>query len=146
MQQNPGHTWVTRSPNFPNREEGIYPTGPGNEWRSDPTASQSPIDLHLAAHTAEYGALSGAVAGSAMALPAIASAMSPTTQLVRTGAGYMTNWAEEAGPRALRQAVSNPIVQQGLKMVGQHLAPTGLGAIAGGYGAYKILKSLGVIQ
>ena len=51
LQKNPGHTWITRDPSFPNRQEGIYPTGPGNEWRNDPTISQFPIDLHLALHT-----------------------------------------------------------------------------------------------
>jgi hypothetical protein len=56
MQQNPGHTWIARAPNFPNREEGIYPTGPGNEWRNDPNSpmaqnSQFPVDLHLGLHT-----------------------------------------------------------------------------------------------
>jgi hypothetical protein len=142
LQNNPGHTWVTRNPQqFPNREEGIYPTGPGNEWRTDPTASQSPIDLHLAKHSAEYAAGSAAVTGSAMALPVIASVAAPTTQLVRTGAGYMANWAEQAGPSALRQAISSPIVQQGIKMI----APRVLEA-AGAYGGYKLLKSLGIIH
>jgi len=51
MQQNPGHTWINRTPSFPNRQEGIYPVGPGNEWRNDPSMSQSPVDLHLALHT-----------------------------------------------------------------------------------------------
>jgi hypothetical protein len=57
LQKNPGHTWLGRDPQkFPNREEGIYPAGPGNEWRNDPnspqaTSTQAPIDLHLALHT-----------------------------------------------------------------------------------------------
>jgi hypothetical protein len=57
LQKNPGHTWLARDPQkFPNREEGIYPAGPGNEWRNDPnspqaTSTQAPIDLHLALHT-----------------------------------------------------------------------------------------------
>jgi hypothetical protein len=57
LQQNPGHQWLARDPQkFPNREEGIYPAGPGNEWRNDPTSpmasnTQAPIDLHLGLHT-----------------------------------------------------------------------------------------------
>jgi hypothetical protein len=57
LQKNPGHAWLSRDPHkFPNREEGIYPSGPGNEWRNDPTSpmasnTQAPIDLHLGLHT-----------------------------------------------------------------------------------------------
>jgi hypothetical protein len=148
LQNNPGHTWITRNPQqFPNRQEGIYPTGPGNEWRNDPSYQQSPVDLHLAKHTAEGAAYGAVAAGSAMALPAISSLTAPTTQLVRTGAGYMANWAEEAGPSALRQALSNPAVQQGLKMVAPKLIG-GAATFAGGsaaYQGYKYLKSIGVI-
>jgi hypothetical protein len=64
LQQSPGHTWVTASPNFPNRQEGIYPTGPGNEWRNDPTVSQFPVDLHLGLHTYQ-GAKAGLMAATA---------------------------------------------------------------------------------
>jgi hypothetical protein len=71
LQNNPGHTWITRNPQqFPNREEGIYPTGPGNEWRTDPNSpmhdtTQAPIDLHLARHTLESAATSAVAVGGA---------------------------------------------------------------------------------
>ena len=153
LQNNPGHTWITRNPQqFPNRQEGIYPTGPGNEWRNDPNSAnaqntQLPIDLHLAKHTAQGAAYGAVAAGSAMALPLISSLTAPTTQLVRTGAGYLANWAEEAGPSALRQALSSPVVQQGIKMIGPKVITYGLGAAggAGGIAAYKYLKGIGVI-
>lgn len=69
LQQNSGHGWVSRSPNFPNREEGIYPVGPGNEWRNDPNSpmaqnSQFPVDLHLGLHTYQ-GAKAGLMAATA---------------------------------------------------------------------------------
>jgi hypothetical protein len=44
----------------------VYPTGPGNEWRSDPTQSQSSVDLHFAKPTAE-----GAGQAAAATLPAM---------------------------------------------------------------------------
>lgn len=77
LQQNPGHTWLGRSPEFPNRQEGIYPAGPGNEWRNDPNSpmarnSQFPIDLHLGLHTYQ-GAKAGLMAAtSPLALEATA--------------------------------------------------------------------------
>jgi hypothetical protein len=123
MQQNPGHTWATRSPKFPNREEGIYPTGPGNEWRNDPTAAQSPVDLHLAAHTAEYGLGTAAAIGAPVA-------------------------AVAAAPSALAYgstALANPAVQQGLKMLGSKILSRAVDVGTLGAG-YKILKGLGIIH
>lgn len=64
LKSNPGYKWMAADPKFPNRPEGIYPTGPGNEWRNDPTYAQSPVDLHLGRHTYE-GAKAGAVAAAA---------------------------------------------------------------------------------
>jgi hypothetical protein len=56
----------------------------------------------------------------------------------------MTDWAEQQGPSALRQALSSPAVQQGIKMVAPY-AKAGLG-IAGLGGAMKFLKSIGIIH
>jgi hypothetical protein len=74
LKANPDHVWMPADPKFPNRPEGIYPTGKGNEWRKDPSYSQSPIDLHFAKHTAEGAAAGALAAGSAVALPAAAAA------------------------------------------------------------------------
>src|ERR1700724_1518194 len=41
LKSNPDHQWVPADPKFPNRPEGIYPTGPGNEWRKDPSYAQA---------------------------------------------------------------------------------------------------------
>ena len=68
LQSNPGYKYVSADPKFPNRPEGIYPTGPGNEWRNDPSYSQSPVDLHMLKHTAEYAAGSAAAVGASTAV------------------------------------------------------------------------------
>jgi hypothetical protein len=59
-------------PRFPNRPSGIYPTGPGNEWRKDPSYTQAPIDLHLLRHSLE-----GAAEGAATVAPAVGVAAAP---------------------------------------------------------------------
>jgi hypothetical protein len=64
LQENPNYKWMAADPKFPNRPQGIYPSGPGNEWRKDPSFAQSPVDLHLAKHTYE-GAKAGAMAATA---------------------------------------------------------------------------------
>jgi hypothetical protein len=69
LKANPDHQWVPADPKFTNRPEGIYPTGPGNEWRKDPSYAQAPIDLHFAKHTAEGAAEGALVAGSALGAP-----------------------------------------------------------------------------
>lgn len=69
LASNPSYKYLPADPKFPNRPAGVYPTGPGNEWRNDPTMSQSPVDPELLKHTAQgagYGALA---AGSALAAP-----------------------------------------------------------------------------
>jgi hypothetical protein len=77
LQKNPTHIYVKADPKFPNRPEGIYPTGPGNEWRNDPNYSQSPIDPELLKHSIQYGVGAAAAAGSA-ALPGAAAAAFPS--------------------------------------------------------------------
>ncbi len=75
LKENPDHEYLKQDSKFPNRPEGIYPKGPGNEWRKDPSYSQSPVDLHLAKHTAEGAAAGATVAGLAMASPLAAPAL-----------------------------------------------------------------------
>ena len=58
LQKNSGYTWLPADNRFPQREPGIYPTGPGNEWRNDPnhpnaSMQQAPVDLHLGQHIYE---------------------------------------------------------------------------------------------
>lgn len=74
LDNNPGYQFLTKDPRFPNRQPGVYPAGPGNEWRNDPNhpmhdTSQSPVDVlgagHLAKQTAEWGAGSAALIGTA---------------------------------------------------------------------------------
>jgi len=71
LRSNPNYAWLPADNNFPNRRPGIYPTGPGNEWRNDPVLNerkgnidQTPVDLHLARHSYQ-GAKAGAMAATA---------------------------------------------------------------------------------
>jgi hypothetical protein len=75
LAKNPDHAWMPADPKFPNRPEGIYPTGKGNEWRTDPTAEQHPIDLHFAKHTAESAATSALAVGAPIAAMEAAPAL-----------------------------------------------------------------------
>jgi hypothetical protein len=110
LKENPDHEYLKQDPKFPNRPEGIYPKGPGNEWRKDPSYSQAPIDLHLAKHTLE-GAAEGAVAaGSAPAAAAVGG-----TAAARAALGFATS---EAG---------KDLIKLVLKHVGENLL-TGAGA------------------
>lgn len=60
LENNSGYQFLDADPQFPNRKPGIYPTGPGNEWRNDPKLNakkgnpdQSPVDIHLLKHSYE---------------------------------------------------------------------------------------------
>jgi len=64
LKEKSGYQYFPADPKFPNRPEGIYPTGPGNEWRQHPDFAQEPVDLHLGQHTYE-GAKAGAMAATA---------------------------------------------------------------------------------
>jgi len=82
LQQNKDYAWVPSDANFPNRPAGIYPIGPGNEWRKNPDYAQAPVDLHLARHTFE-GAAEGA-------MPALLALGLPAAGPIISGAGeYM---------------------------------------------------------
>jgi hypothetical protein len=70
LQSNPGYKYIAADPKFPNRPAGIYPSGQGNEWRNDPSYSQSPVDLHMARNTAQ-GAATAAAATAAVPATAI---------------------------------------------------------------------------
>ncbi len=70
LQSNPGYKYVSADPKFPNRPAGVYPSGPGNEWRNDPSYSQSPVDLHMVRNTAQ-GAATAAAATAAVPATAI---------------------------------------------------------------------------
>jgi hypothetical protein len=70
LQSNPGYKYIAADSKFPNRPAGIYPSGPGNEWRNDPSYSQSPVDLHMARNTAQ-GAATAAAATAAVPATAI---------------------------------------------------------------------------
>jgi hypothetical protein len=90
---NPDHVYLKADPKFPNRPEGIYPTGKGNEWRKDPSYEQEPIDLHLLKHTAE-GALAGALgAGAAPATAAIAETLPAVLPHTIAGVKAIGAWA-----------------------------------------------------
>ena len=70
--------YMPKDEKFPNRPEGVYPVGKGNEWRKDPSYDQAPIDLHLAKHTLEgaaIGAVPVALATGLAAAPEAASAL-----------------------------------------------------------------------
>jgi hypothetical protein len=76
LQSNPGYKYIAADPKFPNRPAGVYPTGPGNGWRNDPSYSQSPVDLHMARNTAQgaatAAAATAAIPASAMVLGEVA--------------------------------------------------------------------------
>ncbi len=121
LQKNPGHAWLSRDPQkFPNREEGIYPSGPGNEWRNDPTSpmasnTQAPIDLHLGLHTYQ-GMKTGLLAATA---PLALEASVP--QLIGGLAGGTAG--SYAGQKIAQAAGAGP--------VGQEIAGD-VGGLAGG--------------
>jgi hypothetical protein len=99
LKNNPTYKYLPKDPRFPNREPGIYPMGPGNEWRNDPNhpnhdISQAPVDLHLLKHTLE-----GAAAGAAAVAPAVGLAAIPEalpSVLIHTveGVKALGTWAE----------------------------------------------------
>ena len=110
LKENPDHEYKKPDPKFPNRPEGIYPKGPGNEWRKDPSYSQSPVDLHLAKHTLEGAATGAVAAGSAPAAAAVGG-----TAAARAALGFATS---EAG---------KDLIKLVLKHTGEQLL-TGAGA------------------
>jgi hypothetical protein len=129
LKANPNHQWMPADPKFPNRPAGIYPTGKGNEWRSDPSYTQAPIDLHFAKHTLE-----GAGYGAAAVAPAVGLAVVPeaATALYDLAIKHlasdvlpdlMTNTGESGADVALRQAHAKllqlaPKVWQASKVLG----------------------------
>lgn len=71
LANNPTYQFLGQDAKFPNRRPGIYPMGPGNEWRNDPdlnarkgNVDQWPVDLHLLKNSYE-GAKTGAMAATA---------------------------------------------------------------------------------
>lgn len=51
LKSNPNYQYLDADPKFPNRKPGIYPAGPGSEWRTNPNSGnhdidQWPVDLH----------------------------------------------------------------------------------------------------
>lgn len=134
LKSHPNHAWVPADPKkFPNRPAGIYPTGPGNEWRNDPSYSQAPIDLHLAKDTAE-GAATGAV-------PVALAAGLPALTAVPEAAGLAKNYilkklAEESPTLFGHEAVKETLKRYALEGVKK--------AMAGGLymGGAEILHSI----
>lgn len=62
LKSNPNYQFLDTDPKFPNRRPGIYPSGPGNEWRNDPALNakkgnvdQFPVDPHLLKHSYQSG-------------------------------------------------------------------------------------------
>jgi hypothetical protein len=89
LNNNPGYQYLPKDPQFPNRQPGVYPAGPGNEWRNDPNhpmhdITQLPVDVlgagDLAKETAGWGATSAALAASPILL-------GPAETFVATPAG-----------------------------------------------------------
>lgn len=110
LQSNPGHQYLQEDPKFPNRPQGIYPTGQGNEWRKDPTEAQSPIDLHFAKHTAE-----GAGAGAAAALSPLL--LGPAETFAGTAAGKaLLNVVSKYAPLGL--GLGHDVVHKAAKLLG----------------------------
>ena len=119
LQQNPNHQWMPSSPRFPNRPAGIYPTGPGNEWRNDPSSAQTPVDLHLGLHSYQ-GAKAGLMAAT---LPLALGATVP--QIAGTVIGGVAGGY--AGQKIAKEAGAGP--------VGQEISSDVGGLIGGAYGA-----------
>jgi hypothetical protein len=125
LQANPHYQYLPADEKFPNRPAGIYPSGPGSEWRTkDAMMEQHPVDLHFARHTAE-----GAASGAAVAtLPITAGAALETVPAV---AENMLQMSE----RTLQHFAENYPM---LAKLGEKL-----GYGAGVTAAYKIFKKLG---
>jgi hypothetical protein len=109
LSKNPGYEHFPSDPKFPNRPAGIYPVGPGNEWRSDPSYSQSPVDLHFAKHTAQYAGASAAGVGA----PVVASLAAPelTELAIRHLAGNVLPGLEEEAAKAKLAEIAPKVLQ-----------------------------------
>jgi hypothetical protein len=93
LAKNPAHAWMPADPKFPNRPEGIYPTGKGNEWRNDPDVEQHPIDLHFVKHTLQGAAEGALAAASAPAFGALAEALPSVVPATIEGVKAVGAWA-----------------------------------------------------
>jgi hypothetical protein len=128
LQKNPGHTWLARDPQkFPNREEGIYPAGPGNEWRNDPnspqaTSTQAPIDLHLALHTYQ---------GIKTGLMPVGAALSFGATIPQVVGGIAGGTAGNVAGQKIAEAA-------GAGPVGQEIGGDVGGLVGGVYGANRV--------
>jgi hypothetical protein len=86
LKSNKGYQYKPADPKFPNRPPGIYPVGPGNEWRDNPDTAQEPVDLHLLKHTAESAATSAvAVGGGAVGAEALEDTMATRALMKELG-------------------------------------------------------------
>ena len=109
LAKHPDHQYMPADPKFPNRPAGIYPTGPGNEWRQHPDYAQSPVDIHQTEHTLE-GAAAGATAVAPAVLPsAVAAGAGALAPALTRGVVGVTAWAA-AHPVAAK------VIWEGLKV------------------------------
>jgi hypothetical protein len=92
LQSTPGYKYVPADTKFPNRPAGVYPSGPGNEWRNDPSYSQSPVDLHMVGNTAQ----GAATAAAATAAPLVAGAAPSIVDAAISHLGGLTQIVEAA--------------------------------------------------
>ena len=106
LKSNPDHKYLPSDPKFPNRPPGIYPTGKGNEWRQDPSYSQSPVDLDFAKHTAE-----GAGMAAAGTLGGVA-ATSPAAATIVCGQGCGTHYQLAGYPMLKRNQGSHDVGEE----------------------------------
>lgn len=114
LKSNPSYQWLSKDPKFPNRQEGIYSMGPGNEWRNDPNhpmhdVTQMPVDLHLGRHT--YEAARDAAAGSTLPLTFEASLPQLAGGLLGGAAGSVAGKeiAKSAGAGEVGQEVAGDV-------------------------------------
>lgn len=125
LAQNPGkYQYLDSDPRFPNRRPGIYPAGPGSEWRSNAESpnhdiDQFPIDLHDAKHSWE---------GFKMAAGMATAPLSMELTLPELIGGVLGGVAGDAGGRKLAKAA-------GGGDVAQEAAGTAGGLIGGGLGS-----------
>jgi hypothetical protein len=124
LKTNKDYKYLPADKRFPNRPPGIYPTGKGNEWRTDPdgpmaNTTQAPIDLHLLKHSAQGAAIGAAGTLPAMALPVIAPV---AEDLAGLGLEHAEYYGKQAGQLLKQIAVEHPKAALAAKAYGTWLA------------------------
>jgi len=127
LKAHPDHVYLKADPKFPNRPEGVYPTGPGNEWRSDPSYDQKPVDPELLKHSAQYGVGAAAAVG----IPTVAAGALATSAVTpaQAAANYLGVPAAKTAEAVIAHLNSLDKVVKAAKALGYGLTLEGAHAL-----------------